>query len=205
MKYFQEMYGAFERKVFGRSFVKPYGCILILSILATVMILPVPVQSQSVAEKFGGFSTKSNKPINIQADELQVDDKSKTAMFIGDVTAEQEGFKLRSKTLEVLYDGNAAAGANGKVKKLTARGKVLIETQDKQEASSEWAIFDVVKQTILLGDKVILTQGENIVRGGRLEIDLKTSRSRFINKKKGRVQMKIDVPPQKKKTKNKLP
>ena len=152
------------------------------------------IGAQSVADKFGGFSTKSNKPINIQADELKVDDKKKTAVFIGDVTAEQEGFKLRSKTLEVFYDGSANAGANGKIRRLTARGKVLIETVDKQEASSEWAVFDVVKQTILLGDTVILTQGKNIVRGGQLEIDLKTSQSRFINKKKGRVQMKIDVP-----------
>lgn len=205
MNFFHEIETRPCREYVHRTHMALRATAIILCCIAVIMVSSLPSYAQSVADKFGGFSTKSNKPINIQADELRVNDKKKTAIFIGDVTAEQEGFKLRSKTLEVLYDGTAASGANGKVKKLTARGKVLIETQDKQEASSEWAIFDVVKQTILLGDKVILTQGENIVKGGRLEIDLKTSRSRFINKKKGRVQMKIDVPPQKKKTTKKIP
>lgn len=159
-------------------------------------------QAQSLADKFGGFSTNSNDPIDIEADQLKVNDIKKTAIFSGNVKARQGNFVLRSKFLEVYYTGTPAAGAksasgaNGKVKKLSAKGKVLISTKDQQSATSEWAEFDVIKQTIILGDEVILTQGGNIIKGGRLIIDLKTRQSRFENKNKktkGRVQMKVDV------------
>lgn len=166
-----------------------------------------PLLAQSLADKFGGFSRNSNQPIDIEADQLKVNDIKKTAIFTGNVKAVQGDFVLRSRFLEVYYDGNAKAGvksgANGKVKKLVAKGKVLITTKDDQSATSEWARFEVAKQTITLGDTVVLTQGGNIINGGRLIINLKTRQSRFENKnknsngksKKKRIQMKIDVSP----------
>ena len=175
--------------------------------LGIVICFTPPLYSQSIAEKFGGFSRNSNVPIDIEADQLKVNDVKKTAIFRGNVKAEQDGFVLRSKFLEVYYDGNARAGAqsgaNGKVKRLEAKGKVLITTKDKQSATSEWARFDVAKQIITLGDTVVLTQGGNILKGGRLIVNLKTRTSHFENqnqnrsgtKKKKRVQMKIDVSP----------
>lgn len=159
-------------------------------------------EAQTLTDKFGGFSTNSNAPINIEADLLKVNDKKKTAVFSGNVKAAQGDFVLRSKQLEVFYVGGPSAkGAGGKVSKLKAAGGVLISTKDDQSATSQWADFDVVKQVIVLGDTVVLTQGGNVIRGGRLIIDLKTRTSRFDNtkKKKGRVQMKVDVSGQKKK------
>ena len=158
--------------------------------------------AQDISNKFGGFSHTSNAPIHIEADQLVVNDIKKTAVFSGDVKAVQDSFVIRSRVLEVYYSGSAQAagqgGASGKVRRLIAKGKVLINTKDRQSATSEWANFDVLKQLITLGDRVVLTQGENIIQGGQLLIDLKTRRSRFVNKpkqgrQKGRVQMKVDV------------
>lgn len=161
--------------------------------------------AQELAKNFGGFSADSNEPIDIEADELRVNDIKKTAVFRGNVKAVQGNFELRSKILEVFYAGSVqgGSGAAGKVKRLIARGKVLISSREKrkakQTATSEWANFDVIAQEIILGDKVVLTQGGNVIKGGRLVIDLKTRTSRFINqKKKGRVQMKVDVSRKKK-------
>lgn len=197
-----------------RNMMTSFDCKFFTSIVSMSLLFSLAFTaelcSQTVADKFGGFSSKSNAPINIEADELKVNDNKKTALFSGDVKAEQDGFTLRSKILEVFYYGNAASGANGKVKKLSARGKVLITTTDKQSATSEWATFDVIKQIIVLGDNVILTQGGNIIKGGQLEINLKTNQSRFINtnnnkiKKKKRIQMKIDVPNDKRKPTDKI-
>jgi lipopolysaccharide export system protein LptA len=182
------------------------ACFLVF--FALTSLSTSPLFAQSLADKFGGFSRDSNQPIDIEADQLKVNDIKKTALFSGNVKARQGDFVLRSKFLEVFYDGNARpgakSGANGKVKKLEAKGKVLITTKDKQSATSEWARFDVAKQTIILGDTVVLTQGGNILKGGRLIVNLKTRQSRFENRnqkkggtaKKGRrVQMKIDVSP----------
>lgn len=175
------------------------GCFS-LAALTVLALAPAGAQAQSLGDKFGGFSTTSNAPINIEADQLNVNDVKKTAVFSGNVRAVQGDFELRSKTLEVFYVGGAAnQSSGGKVKRLAAKGTVLITTKDSQSATSQWANFDVLKQTIVLGDQVVLTQGGNIIRGGQLFIDLKTRQSRFINKKtKGRIQMKVDVKPKKK-------
>ena len=167
------------------------------------------LSAQSLTDEFGGFSASSNEPIDIVADQLQVNDITKTAIFSGDVKAVQGDFELRSKRLEVFYSGTPQGGTGGKVKRLVAKGKVLITTKDNQSATSEWANFDVIKQIITLGDQVVLTQGSNIINGGQLQIDLKTRQSKFINKrvngkllekgKKGRVRMKVDVKSQKNK------
>ncbi|MEP3476634.1 MAG: LptA/OstA family protein [Hyphomicrobiales bacterium] len=188
------------------SFSMFTACFLVFFTLTSLSTSPL--FAQSLADKFGGFSRDSNQPIDIEADQLKVNDIKKTALFSGNVKARQGDFVLRSKFLEVFYDGNARpgakSGANGKVKKLEAKGKVLITTKDKQSATSEWARFDVAKQTIILGDTVVLTQGESILKGGRLIVNLKTRQSRFENanqnkgtttKKGQRVIMKLDVNP----------
>lgn len=173
----------------------------LVAVIATGLLMAAgPVRAQTLTDKFGGFSTNSNAPINIEADQLQVNDTRKTAIFSGNVKAAQGDFVLRSKQLEVFYEGGPAQkGGGGKVNRLKAKGTVLITTKDDQSATSQWADFNVIKQEIVLGDKVVLTQGGNIIRGGKLIIDLKTRTSRFDNSaiKKGRVQMKVDVNPKK--------
>ena len=179
---------------------------LFLLVLSFLMVsnfqFSTQLLAQDISNTFGGFSHSSNAPIHIEADQLVVNDMKKTAVFSGNVKAAQGTFEMRSRVLEVHYSGSAqAAGqgsASGKVRRLIAKGKVLINTKDKQSATSEWANFDVLKQVITLGDQVVLTQGENIIRGGQMLIDLKTRQSRIVNKRqqgrqKGRIQMKVDV------------
>lgn len=183
----------------GRGWRAPLNALI--AVLATGLLMAAgPVQAQTLTDKFGGFSTNSNAPINIEADQLQVNDTRKTAIFSGNVKAAQGDFVLRSKQLEVFYEGGPAQkSGGGKVNRLKAKGTVLITTKDDQSATSQWADFNVIKQEIVLGDKVVLTQGGNIIRGGKLIIDLKTRTSRFDNSaiNKGRVQMKVDVNPKK--------
>ena len=64
---------------------------------------------------------------------------------------------------------------------ITAEGKVLIESGDDQTSTSDWALFDVIKQTVTIGGNVVLSQGENVIKGDQLVIDLKTNRSRFVH------------------------
>ncbi len=179
-----------KRLTFGTGFI----CVVFS------LFFSASLSAQSLTDEFGGFSASSNEPIDIVADQLQVNDITKTAIFSGDVKAVQGDFELRSKSLEVFYSGTPQGGTGGKVKRMIAKGKVAITTKDDQSATSEWANFDVIKQIITLGDQVVLTQGSNIINGGQLRIDLKTRQSKFINKrKKGRVRMKVDVKSQKNK------
>jgi lipopolysaccharide export system protein LptA len=145
-----------------------------------------------------GYAANSDKPINIEADSLEVNDQQKTATFVGNVTATQGDFSLKAKQIEVSYvakGGNDAAatapagpGGDSQITEINAKGKVLVTTQgdqtgaqDRQTATSDWARFDVPAQLVTIGGNVVLTQGLNTIRGDRLVIDLKTGLSRFEN------------------------
>lgn len=154
-------------------------------------LVSVPAFAQGPGNSLAaGYAANADKPINIEADSLEVNDQAKTATFIGNVTATQGDFTLKAKEIEVSYTsrgGNNAApapagpGGNSQITEINAKGKVLVTTQDKQTATSDWAKFDVPGQLVTIGGNVVLSQGLNTIRGDRLVIDLKTGLSRFEN------------------------
>jgi lipopolysaccharide export system protein LptA len=76
----------------------------------------------------------------------------------------------------------AAQGAGGaQISKIEARGDVVITSEDDQTTTSDWALYDVPAQLVTVGGNVVLTQGQNVLKGDRLVIDLKTGESRFEN------------------------
>jgi lipopolysaccharide export system protein LptA len=75
-----------------------------------------------------------------------------------------------------------AKGDDGaQITKIEAKGNVVITSQDNQTTTSEWALYDVPSQLVTVGGNVVLSQGENVLKGDRLVIDLKTGQSRFEN------------------------
>lgn len=144
------------------------------------------------------YASNKDKPINIEADSLEVDDAKKIATFKGSVSATQGDFNLKADELLVTYsagssggdkkEAGAAAEAGANIKRIDAKGNVVVTTQDNQEATSDWAIFDVEKQEITIGvndnGSVVLAQGGNVLRGSRLVIDLATGRSNMTSTKR---------------------
>lgn len=138
------------------------------------------------------YAANSDKPIDIVADVLEVDDKKKIAIFRGNVSATQGDFNLRAKEIQVTYTSKeqgantqtAAASpvpatGDADITQIDAKGKVLVKTKENQTATSDWAIFDVKKQLVTIGGDVVLSQGPNTIKGSRLVIDLKSGLSRF--------------------------
>lgn len=140
-----------------------------------------------------GYAANADKPINIEADSLEVNDQKKTATFSGNVTATQGDFTLKAKELQVNYVAKdkkdtksdaAGPGSDSQIKQINAKGKVLVKTKDNQTATSDWARFDVPGQLVTIGGNVVLTEGLNTIKGDRLVIELKTGISRFENSTK---------------------
>jgi lipopolysaccharide export system protein LptA len=150
-----------------------------------------------------GFSQNRDKPLKITSASLEVRDKEKIATFAGDVHLVQGDTTLRSKTLVVFYDGEAdaksdasksdaqkpakpptAAGAGAgaepmsqQIRRVEAKGGVLV-TQKEQTATGESGIFDMQANTVTLLGNVVISQGQNVVRGDRLTVDLNSGVSR---------------------------
>jgi lipopolysaccharide export system protein LptA len=147
------------------------------------------------------YKANSNKPIDIEADALEVNDQKKTAVFKGNVSATQGEFNLRAKEIHVSYaskakgavttaSADAAAGLPGgsnDITQIDAKGKVFVTNKKDMTATSEWAVFDVPKQQVTLGGDVVLSQGTNTITGEKLVVDLKTGLTNMDQSKGGRV------------------
>ncbi len=187
------------------------------SAAAVAFALLAPAHAQSPVAGFSNIGgDNSKKPINIELDRLEVDDKKHVATFIGNVIAIQGEYTLRAPIIEVTYEkqeqpasqdhaaahkvaatkpanGDAAGDpmSNGQIRFIHATGGKVVVTsaKEEQEAIGEDAVYDVKGQTIVMtGKEVILTQKKNVVKGKQLNVDLATSRATVVPEKGHRMQ-----------------
>ena len=153
-----------------------------------------------------GFSQNRDEPVHIEAATLEVRDKDQVATFTGDVRVQQGDTTMRCATLVVFYDREAGNDANAgaakpapkvmkaatpgpggeqKIKRLEARGNVVV-TQKEQTATGKLGIFDMPTNTVTLTGDVVMTQGQNVLRGDKLVVDLTSGVSKVESAKNGR-------------------
>jgi lipopolysaccharide export system protein LptA len=148
-------------------------------------------QSSGPPNALQGFSQNRDKPIKITSATLEVRDKDKMATFAGDVHLVQGDTTMRSKTLVVFYDDDAAsqpAGPSGaaraapqqnqQIKRVEAKGNVIVVQKD-QTATGESGVFDMRANTVTLLGNVVISQGQNVVKGDTLTVDMTTGVSRI--------------------------
>ena len=54
---------------------------------------------------------------------------------------------------------------------------MIVTSKNGQNATGDWADFNVKENQVVLGGDVILTQDKNVVRGSKLTIDMLTGES----------------------------
>ncbi len=141
------------------------------------LALASPVDAQDASQAFRGFSTRSSDPIQIEADRLEVRDTEKIAVYQGNVRVRQGETLLKTSELRVHYTGNASGGAPGSgVDRIETAGPVTVRS-GKQTASGDRAIFEMAREMVTLTGNVVIADGENVVRGNRLVVDLKARKA----------------------------
>ena len=86
--------------------------VLPLTLLLSAAVLQAAgADEKKPATPFEGFSSNSDKPVNIKADQLEMHNEDQKAIFTGNVVAVQGDSVLTSDELTVLYE--AATPANG--------------------------------------------------------------------------------------------
>ncbi len=146
--------------------------------LATLLALGAATGAHAAGNgALEGFATDPNEPIEIEADSLEVEDQSSQATFIGNVVAVQGTTRLRSDRLKATY-APSGQGERTKIRQIIATGRVHVLSKDDQSADGDWARYDVASREIVMGDKVVLRQGQNVIRGTKLFIDLNSGLSR---------------------------
>ena len=98
------------------------------------------------------------------------------------------------KTLVVYYDDHSGSatlkaaqptpGGQQQIRRLEAKGGVTVNQKD-HTATGNNGVFDMKTNTVTLSGNVVVTQGQNVLRGERLIVDLTSGVSRVEG---GRVQ-----------------
>lgn len=121
----------------------------------------------------------AEQPIEITADSLEVMQKEQMAIFIGNVVAVQGDMRLTAQRMEVHYrTGEQAKGDAQAVSRIKVVDDVLMRTPT-ETARSKSGVYDVDANLLTLNGDVVLTRGENVVKGESLAYDLTTGKSRI--------------------------
>lgn len=166
---------------------------LMIALALTGLLLSGPLQAQSSSP----IKADTDQPIEINADSLEVQQDNNLAIFTGNVDAIQGRIRLRADRLTVWYrpGGDGGSDVQGTINKIEANGRVFISSPD-ETAQGDNGVYDVGAAEVVLTGDVVLTRGENVVRGKRLVMNLETGRSE-MKSDGGRVQGRFVPPPKK--------
>lgn len=139
------------------------------------------VAAQGLTSPLANMSVNTDKPVSIEADTLEIDDNKQIATFSGRVSASQDKMRLTTDRLVISYR-SGPNGGNPQLRTIDARGNVVMKIRD-QVASGALAHYNLIEETLTLSGKVVLSQGENVIRGEKIVVNLKTGLSRMISGK----------------------
>jgi lipopolysaccharide export system protein LptA len=157
------------------------------AVAAALALCAPAAPAQTPVTGFSGLNgANSKKPIDIESDRLEVDDKTHIAIFIGNVSATQGDNNLKAPRLEVIYesssqqqqtDGNKVPAQKpvkpvksaseppasdpmqgSQIKIIHALGGKVVMTnkKDDQEATGTDAVYDVKAQLITMTGKEVV-------------------------------------------------
>lgn len=141
-------------------------------LLAGLLVAALPAMAQQQGP-FGGFKHDRSAPIEITSDALEVRQAQNLAIFSGEVVAGQGTLRLTADRVEVSYDEQAEGGDSetGAIRNLLAEGNVFI-SNGSETAQGSKARYDVESGMITMTGDVVLTQGQNVISGQQLTINL---------------------------------
>jgi len=152
-------------------------------------------------KKRGTDAFTFDRPVNINADSLEYDNKSNSATFRGNVVARQGDIVMFADTIDVLYgEKNGGQQDKGKLKQLSAVGNVKV-IQGERIATGQKIIFYNDEQKIVATGNPRVWQGDNVIVGSKITAYLKEDRSVVEGTLQDRVSATIY--PREKKTKKK--
>lgn len=137
---------------------------------STGLLLASLAAGMAYAQERGfGNPQDVKQPVEVTADNLSVDQATGKAVFSGNVLVGQGTMRLAADTVAVQYDSADARRITG----LVATGHVTLAAgNDAAEAAQ--ADYDVASGNVVLTGNVLLTQGQNVMAGERVVVNLAT-------------------------------
>jgi lipopolysaccharide export system protein LptA len=176
----------------------------LIRILSTASVLGAALLcSQASAQIASG--PNHDGPIDITADTLDKFDDQHLVIYKGNVEAVQNGARLVCDVLNLYFapaapvtpapgqppppkPSNSTATADagfGDLKQAVADGHVFYVTQT-QTARGEHAVYDSEPDTITMTGHVVVVQGQNVLKGDKMVMELKSGHTQMFSDAVGR-------------------
>jgi lipopolysaccharide export system protein LptA len=126
--------------------------------------------------------TLAQQAVNITADQFTVDEKTKQAVFTGNVVVVHPSVTVHAGKVEAVYGDQGASD----IQSFVATGGVTLDTPD-QKATGERAVFNPGDQLLRLSGNVKVTNPSGTVDAQELVVNLATNVSTFTSSGNGRV------------------
>jgi lipopolysaccharide export system protein LptA len=169
------------------------------SLILPVMLLlamPSPAQEKPAGEQAEPpRRERPPQPVEIVSDQLVVDQEQNLATFSGSVDAVQGELRLRADRLLVYYARGENGGSNNGagaatdpqgIQRIEAMGNVVLIRPNETSKGDE-GTYEPATGLVTLTGNVVLTRGQNVIRGARLESNQRTGVSTVVAAEPGAV------------------
>ena len=139
------------------------------------------VAAQGTKVGFGSVKADPDAPVEVTADQLDVDQDNGQAVFQGNVVVGQGVMRLSAPRLLVVYK------PEGGIDRLEATGGVTL-VSGEDAAESDRADYTIDDGVVVMTGNVLLTQGANALTAQRMTVNLVTGTAQMS----GRVKTILD-------------
>jgi lipopolysaccharide export system protein LptA len=133
------------------------------ALIALVFAVPATAQTNI---NLGGIAADPSAPVEVTADNLNVDQDTGSAVFSGNVVIGQGDLRLSAPSVQVTY-----AADSGDITRLQATGGVTFATAT-EAAEAQNADYNLASGLLTLNGDVLLTQGQSALSADSMVLDL---------------------------------
>jgi lipopolysaccharide export system protein LptA len=150
-------------------------------VVAALLLLPAGAGfAQTQTQSQLGLNLSSDEPIQIEGDRVEVDQNQNLATLIGNVSVVQGPTTLRAARMKIFYardGGGSATTGTANIERLEAEGGIYVKSGE-QVATGDRGTFDGRTEVLeLSGKEVVLSEGENVIVGCKLTVQMKTGQA----------------------------
>ena len=144
------------------------------ALMVCLVLVPLTVYGQGTDVSFGGIRADTSQPVEVTADQLNVNQNDGTAIFTGNVVVIQGDMRLTAPRLQVEY----ATEDKSEIERLHATGGVTM-ISGPEAAEAQEAVYTVADGEVVLTGDVLLTQEGSTMSGQQLFVDLDSGTGRM--------------------------
>lgn len=160
------------------------------NLLAGAVILVVnSALAQGLQDQQTGLKLSRDEPIQIESDRFEVNESEGVGIFTGNVSVVQGPTLLKSARMKVFYDNDGGGGSvtagDAQIERLEVDGGVYLKSEG-QVATAERGTFNMQTEVLeLSGKEVVLTEGENVIVGCKLTVQMASGQATLESCKDG--------------------